>query len=63
MSIDFMPLIAFYCVGTLVGYFLCKYLSKDHDELLNFLIDNGFLRTSQDQEGNIIIKKWHDNRL
>ena len=50
-----------YIVGSAIGYFLAyKPSSIARDELLDLLIQEGFLRHKTDKDGQIIILKYHD---
>lgn len=50
-----------YIVGSAVGYFLAyKPHAIAQNELLDLLIEEGFLRHKTDKDGRIIILKYHD---
>jgi hypothetical protein len=51
-----------YIVGSAIGYFLAyKPHVATQNELLDVLIEEGFLRHKTDKDGRIIILKYHDN--
>jgi len=52
-----------YGIGTITGLFITRYQINDAIHLmLDNLVDNGFLRHRKDDEGNVVILKYHDNR-
>lgn len=52
-----------YGIGTITGLFITRYQVNDAIHLmLDNLVDNGFLRHRKDDEGNVVILKYHDNR-
>ena len=48
-----------YIIGTLVGYFFAR--RRTVAEVINRLIDDGFLRTKVDADGDTVIVKYYDN--
>jgi len=60
--ISFQILMA-YIIGTLVGIFISRNRAiNEANELIGSLVDEGFLRSFKDADGNVVITKWHDNR-
>lgn len=61
---DIINFFIVYIVGTLIGFYLsCRFFRRDYENnIIEMLVDNGFLRHKLDQDGNVIILKWHDNR-
>ena len=52
-----------YFLGTGVGFFIASQFTKYNlNKLIDHLVDEGFLRHKKDDDGNIIILKWHDSR-
>ena len=52
-----------YIIGTLVGIFISRNRAiNEANELIGSLVDEGFLRSFKDEDGNVVITKWHDNR-
>lgn len=52
-----------YSIGTITGVLLTRYqILAKQNELLDLLINEGFLRSKINNEGDIIILKYHDNR-
>lgn len=52
-----------YLIGTLVGIILSKkFWQHSSDDLIEMLIEQGFLRHKKDTDGNVVILKYHDNR-
>lgn len=57
MELYYTEIIA-YIVGSLVGFFLNKSLVRSHyNDVIEMLIENGFLNYKTDENGNIIILK------
>jgi len=61
---DIINFFIVYIVGTLIGFYLSsRFFRRDYEnDIIEMLVDNGFLRHKLDQDGNVIILKWHDNR-
>jgi hypothetical protein len=58
----FFQMIA-YGAGTIAGVILTRYqIAIKQNELLDLLIDQGFLRSKVNNDGNIVLLKYHDNR-
>lgn len=52
-----------YGAGTIAGIMLTRYqIAAKQNELLDLLIDEGFLRSKVNNEGNIVLLKYHDNQ-
>lgn len=52
-----------YIIGTGSGFFIASLLTKDNcNRLLDHLVNEGFLRHRTDDNGNVVILKWHDSR-
>lgn len=52
-----------YGAGTIAGILLTRYqIAAKQNELLDLLIDEGFLRSKVNNEGNIVLLKYHDNQ-
>ena len=52
-----------YGIGTLTGLFITRNQINDAVHMmLDNLVDNGFLRHRKDDEGNVVILKYHDTR-
>jgi len=52
-----------YGTGTIAGVILTRYqIARKQNELLDLLIDEGFLRSKVNNDGNIVLVKYHDNR-
>ena len=52
-----------YGAGTIAGVMLTRYqIAVKQNELLDLLIDEGFLRSKVNNEGNIVLLKYHDNQ-
>lgn len=48
-----------YVIGSLVGYYVAT--SRTVTSVINRLIDDGFLRTRTDDEGDTVIVRYYDN--
>ena len=48
-----------YVIGSLVGYYVAT--SRVVTSVINRLIDDGFLRTRTDDEGDTVIVRYYDN--
>jgi hypothetical protein len=59
MDLFSVQIFAAYLMGTLVGYFIAK--SSGVGRLINQLIDDGFIRTRKDSDGDTVIVRWYDN--
>jgi hypothetical protein len=59
MDLFSAQIFAAYLMGTLVGYFIAK--SSGVGRLINQLIDDGFIRTRKDSDGDTVIVRWYDN--
>jgi len=59
MDLFSLQIFAAYLMGTLVGYFIAK--SSGVGRLINQLIDDGFIRTRKDSDGDTVIVRWYDN--
>lgn len=52
-----------YGAGTIAGVILTRYqIARKQNELLDLLIDEGFLRSKVNNDGNIVLLKYHDNQ-
>jgi hypothetical protein len=52
-----------YIIGSCVGYILHAKLSANNINIfIEHLIDEGFLRSKIDNDGNTVILKYHDTR-
>ena len=52
-----------YILGTCTGFLITrKLIAAKINELLDHLIEEGFLRSKLNNDGDIIIIKYHDNR-
>ena len=59
MELFELQVLAAYAMGTLVGWFLKAQVGVGR--LIERLIDDGFIRTRENDEGETVIVKWYDN--
>ena len=48
-----------YIIGSLVGYYVAT--GRTVSNVINRLIDDGFIRTKTDDEGDTVIVRYYDN--
>jgi len=61
MDLNFAMLGAYF-LGSAVTYLIMrKFHYEEQTDIIDMLVDRGFLKHKKDDDGNIIILKWYDN--